>query len=165
MSTTVVMGASVGAKLVTVWGTPSSRMRKFSFLRLVRMSPCCVVATTSTVTMGTSTAIVTPACGGCCAAAGAGGAGFCCGGGGVPPGPAGAWAKTEFSASGQPRAAARIASKTTERMAFIMHPSMAIEKLQTAVTPACGTSGGHEAVEFNQPYGIGQPNAHTCMLV
>src|SRR5207245_532155 len=74
----------------------------FSFLRLGMMSPCCVVATTSRVTIGTSTAIVTPAWGGCCAGLAAlGVSGFCCccAGGGAPPcGPVGAWAKAEFSA-------------------------------------------------------------------
>src|SRR6202171_2403012 len=129
----MVMGASGGEKLVMVCGTPSSRMRKFSFLRPGMMSPCCVVATTSRVTMGTSTAIVTPACGGCCAVVGAvGGGGVCCCGGGEPPcGPGGAWAKAEFSAGGKTRAVARTASRITEKMAFIVHPSIAIEKLQT----------------------------------
>src|SRR5437879_3386610 len=101
----MVMGASVGEKLVMVCGTPSSRMRKFSFLRPGIMSPCCVVATTSSVTMGTSTAIVTPACGACCAglvALGESGFCCCCAGGGAPPcGPVGAWANTQFSASGK----------------------------------------------------------------
>src|SRR5260370_1350543 len=86
MRTTIVMGASVGEKLEMVCGTPSSRTRKFSFFRPGMMSPCEVVATTSTVTMGTSTAIVTPACGGCCAVlGGVGECGFCCccGGGGI----------------------------------------------------------------------------------
>src|ERR1700694_2476025 len=130
----MVMGASVGEKLVMVCGTPSSRMRKFSFLRPGMMSPCCVVATTSRVTMGTSTAMVTPACGGGCAVVGAvGGGGFCCWGGGEPPcGPVGAWAIAEFSASGKTRAAARTASRITEKMAFIVHPLIAIEQLQTA---------------------------------
>src|SRR5205823_13745658 len=74
----MVMGASVGEKLVMVCGTPSSRMRKFSFFRLGMMSPCCVVATTSSVTMGTSTAMVTPAWGACCAGlAGLGDSGLC----------------------------------------------------------------------------------------
>ncbi len=101
------------------------------------MSPRCVVATTSRVTMGTSTAMVTPACGGCCAVVGAaGGTGFCCCG--EPPwGPVGAWAKTEFSASGKTRAVARTASKTTERMAFIMHPSIALKNSKLAMIPAC----------------------------
>src|SRR6266851_4854362 len=76
-------------------GDPVFRLetRKFSFLRPVRMSPCCVVATTSRVTMGTSTAMVTPACGGCWGVEGdcGGEAGLCCGC--APPWrPVGAWA-------------------------------------------------------------------------
>src|ERR1700719_3426056 len=96
MSTTMVIGASVGAKFVIVCGAPSSSTRKFSFFKPVRISPFFVVAITSTVTTGTSTAIVTPASGGACAggfdagfcAAGGGGGGALCGGW-APCGPAG----------------------------------------------------------------------------
>src|SRR6266851_1297341 len=98
---TVVIGASVGAKLVMVWGTPS-------------------------------TAMVTPACGGGVAAVGGfSEAGFCCccGGGGAPPcGPLGAWANAEFSASGKTRQVASAASKTTGKMAFMVHLLVAIDK-------------------------------------
>ena len=73
----MVMGASVGAKLVMVCGAPSSVTRKFSFFRPVRMSPFLVVAMTSSVTTGTSTAMVTPASGGAWVGGLAGG--FCCG--------------------------------------------------------------------------------------
>src|ERR1700693_1892449 len=97
ISTTIVIGASVGAKFVIVCGAPSSSTRKFSFFNPVRMSPFFVVAITSTVTPGTSTAIVTPASGGACD--GGFDAGVCADGGGVggalccgcpPCGPAGA---------------------------------------------------------------------------
>src|SRR5262249_59786996 len=90
----MVIGASLGPKVVIVWGTPSSNNLKFSRLRPVIMSPCCVAATTSMVTTGTSTAIESPpSCGlGCCCG------GFCPGGGvgcGWPPGcgPVGACAQ------------------------------------------------------------------------
>src|SRR5881392_1891276 len=165
----MVIGASVGAKFEMVCGTPSSRMRKFSFLRPGMMSPCCVVATTSSVTMGTSTAMVTPACGGCCAVPGAagGGVGFCCCGEEPPCGPVGAWARTGFSAGGQTRPVARAASRPREKMAFIMHPSIAIKKLQTG-DDSCprGRRGRQDAVEFRQPNADAvakRPHLHVSM--
>src|SRR5882762_499620 len=165
----MVMGASVGEKLVMVCGTPSSRMRKFSFLRPGMMSPCCVVATTSRVTMGTSTAMVTPACGGGCAVVGAvGGGGFCCcGGGGEPPcGPVGAWARAEFSANSKTRAVARTASRITEKMAFIVHPSIAIEQLQTGDDPCVRDNmAATKRLNFSNATAMPRPSAHTCMLV
>src|SRR3989454_6622571 len=151
---TMVMGASVGEKLVMVCGTPSSRMRKFSFFRLGMMSPCCVVATTSSVTMGTSTAMVTPAWGACCAGlAGLGESGFCCccAGGGAPPcGPVGAWAKAGLSASGRTKAIARIASRTTERMAFIVRSPIP-RKFKLAKSLHVRQCDAHAAAESTQP--------------
>src|ERR1700722_15640281 len=89
----MVMGASPALKPLMVCGTPSSVILKFSFFKPISKSPCCVVATASTVTMGASTEIVTPACG-----AGVDGGGACCFGGSCggcdPPwGPVGAWAR------------------------------------------------------------------------
>ena len=97
ISITIVIGASVGPKFVIVCGTPSSKILKFSFFKPVRMSPCCVVAITSSVTIGTSTEIDSPDSSGFFCA----GAGCCAGGGGGPLcccsplcGPAGACAFT-----------------------------------------------------------------------
>src|SRR5215471_9144544 len=99
----MVIGASLGPKLVMVCGTPSSDNLKFSRLRPVMISPCCVVATTSMVTTGTSTAMESPpSCGLGCGCEGAcPGGGVCCGG--PPDGPVGACAQaieipaTEYS--------------------------------------------------------------------
>src|SRR5258706_2610927 len=120
----MVMGASVGEKLVMVCGTPSSRMRKFSFLRPGMMSPCCVVATTSRVTMGTSTAMVTPACGGCCAVVGAvGGGGVCCcgGGGGAPRAAVGGAAKNGIFSNRLTTEGGRTAQRATGKKCLVLH--------------------------------------------
>src|SRR5450755_2983457 len=127
MTITMVMGASVGAKLVMVCGAPSSNTLKFSFFRPVRMSPFSVVAMTSRVTTGTSTAMVTPASGGACVGGLAGG--FCCGTGGgalcwgwPPCGPAGACAKAGGRASAQVIKAAVAAVTIVEDMLFMRDP-------------------------------------------
>src|SRR5271154_5873188 len=86
----MVMGESPALNPVMVCGTPSSVMRKFSFLRPNTRSPCCVAATASTVTMGASTEMVTPDS---CFGGGGGGvwlAGAFCGAGAPPCAPAGA---------------------------------------------------------------------------
>src|SRR3974377_358547 len=90
----MVIGASLGAKLVMLWGTPSSRILKFSFFSPGIMSPFTVVAITSSVTTGTSTEMVTPASSGFFSW---GGAAFWGGfvsvwGGAVDWGPSGIWA-------------------------------------------------------------------------
>src|SRR5215471_3735546 len=52
---TAVIGASVWLKLVTVWGTPSSSTRKFSFFNPGTNMPSLVSTPTSRVTRGTLT--------------------------------------------------------------------------------------------------------------
>ena len=90
----MVMGASVGAKFVMAWGTPSSRILKLSFFSPGMMSPFVVVAITSRVTTGTSTEMVTQASGGGCCLLGTCfglGVGLACGGA-LVYGPSGACA-------------------------------------------------------------------------
>jgi hypothetical protein len=127
MSITMVMGASVGAKLLMVCGTPSSVMRKFSRFKPVKMSPFFVVATTSMVTTGTSTEIDVPDCaGGACG----GLAGVCCGaccaglgGGGAPPcGPSGACASAICAAKGRASTHAAIIITLESRVFMPQYP-------------------------------------------
>src|SRR5271168_1186799 len=85
----MVIGESPALNPVMVCGTPSSVILKFSFFRPIRRSPCWVVATASTVTIGDSTEMATPACGGGVAAGGVWLVGAFCGGCAPPCGPVG----------------------------------------------------------------------------
>src|SRR5215813_8651836 len=113
------------------------------------MSPCCVVATTSIVTTGTSTAIESPpSCGlGCCCGGFCPGGGVCCG---CPPdcGPVGACA----SAS-RPPAKQKIAAKTRPASAcanvrFILSPKWCQHSFRPDAPEAGrGTLGTHRGCQ------------------
>jgi hypothetical protein len=78
----------------------------------------------------------------------------------------GAWANAEFSASGKNRAAARTANRTTDKIAFIMHPSMTIEKLEIGASPyTLDNTAAPKRLNLSNRTPKPRPSAHTCMLV